>query len=349
MGTHIEIAGRKIGEGEPCYIIAELSANHGQDYTKAEELVRVAKECGADAVKLQTFTPETMTLDLPGELFEAKSKLWKGRRLFEIYQEASMPWEWQPKLKKFADSLGIHLFSSPFDATAVDFLEKMNAPAYKIASFELTDLPLIRKSAATGMPLIMSVGMATLEEISDAVDAAVSAGCKEYALLRCTSAYPSPASDMNLRTIPHLAQKFQCPAGLSDHTLGFEVPIAAVAAGASIIEKHFILSRAEPSLDGEFSLEPDEFARMVSAIRAIEPALGTVHYGPTKADQHNVTSRRSLFVVEDIDSGELITEKNIRSIRPGTGLAPKHLEAVIGRKTKQKLTRGTPLSWEHLT
>lgn len=343
---HVTIGGREIGFGRPVYIIAEMSANHNHDYHRAEETIRAAKEVGADAIKLQTYRPDTMTIEVRTPLFQiGKGTIWEGKNLFDLYGEAYTPWDWQPKLKVLAERLDMHCFSTPFDASSVDFLEAMNVPAHKIASFELVDLPLIRKVAATGKPVIMSTGMATLAEIDDAVKAFRDAGGRELALLKCTSAYPSPPEDMNLRTIPHLAEAFGVPAGLSDHTMGTSVPVAAVSLGACIVEKHFTLSRAEPGPDSAFSLEPHEFKAMVDSIRVTEKSLGSVCYEMTEKEKASLVFRRSLFVVENVKAGEAFTSNNVRSIRPGYGLAPKHWDDVIGRRAACDVHRGTPLDW----
>jgi len=345
----LHINGRKIGPGEPTYIIAELSANHRQRFETAIELVRAAKEAGADAVKLQTYTPDTITIDSDAPSFtHNKDSLWAGKNLYQLYEEAFTPWEWQPELKQLADEIDIDLFSSPFDPTAVDFLEQMDVPAYKIASFEIVDIPLIEKVAATGKPLIISTGMATAEEIAEAVEAGRRRGAKEIALLKCCSAYPAPAAAMNLHTISDMVDRFKIPIGLSDHTLGIEIPVAAITLGACIIEKHFTLDRSEPSADAAFSLEPNEFRRMVDAVRTIEHALGKASYGPTESEAESLKFRRSLFVVEDIAAGEMLTSANIRSIRPADGLSPKELDKVLGCRAKIFLAKGTPLSWENL-
>jgi N-acetylneuraminate synthase len=343
----MSIGGRRIGAGSPVYVIAELSANHGQSFEQAARLVRAAKQVGADAVKLQTYTADTLTIrsDRP-EFRVGGGTLWDGRTLYDLYSEAYTPWEWQPKLKALADDLGLDLFSTPFDPSAVEFLEQMDVPAYKVASFELVDLPLIERIARAGKPVIMSTGMATLAEIADAVDVARRAGAAGIVLLKCTSAYPAPPEEMNLRTIPHLAEAFGVPAGLSDHTLGIAVPVAAVALGACVIEKHFTLSRAEPGPDSAFSLEPDEFRAMVDGVRMAEKALGTVHYGLSGKDEASRVFRRSLYVVEDIQAGQPLTVQNVRSIRPGHGLSPKYLTAVLGRRASQYLAKGTPLNWD---
>jgi N-acetylneuraminate synthase len=343
----IRIGDRLIGPGAPAYVVAELSANHAQDFNQAVRLVRAAKDAGADAVKLQTYTADTLTLrsDRP-EFRVGGGTLWDGRTLYDLYGEAYTPWEWQPRLKAVADEVGLDLFSTPFDPTAVDFLEGMGVPAYKVASFELVDLPLIEKIARTGKPMIMSTGMGTLAEIAEGVEAARRAGAAQIALLKCTSAYPAPAEEVNLRTIPHLAAAFGVPAGLSDHTLGVAVPAAAVALGACIVEKHFTLSRAEPGPDSTFSLEPPEFKAMVEAIRTAEKALGEVHYGLSDREASSRVFRRSLFIVQGIKAGEPFNERNVRSIRPGHGLPPKHLKEVLGRKASRDAAPGTPLSWE---
>jgi len=342
----ISINNRTIGCGGPVYIIAEMSANHGQSYDEAIKIIHAAKEAGADAIKLQTYTPDTITIDCDNEYFRiGKGTLWEGRNLYDLYKEAYTPWEWQPKLKKVANDLGLDLFSTPFDDTAVEFLEKMDVPAYKIASFELVDIPLIQRVAKTGKPIIMSTGMATLAEIDEAVHAAIDAGAKEIALLKCTSAYPALPDEMNLKTIPHMAEAFGLPVGLSDHTLGIAVPIAAVALGACILEKHFILSRAVPGPDSSFSLEPHEFRAMVEAIRTTEKAIGEVNYKVTEKEAASRVFRRSLFVVKDIKAGDAFTNKNVRSIRPGYGLSTKHLDVVIGKKANQNIMVGAPLTW----
>jgi len=347
MARNIAFGSRHIGQGESVYIIAEMSANHNQDFDKAVKIIEAAKESGADAVKLQTYTPDTMTISCDNEYFQiGKGSLWEGRNLYDLYGEAYMPWDWQPKLKKIANGLGLDLFSTPFDLSAVDFLEEMGVPIHKVASFEIVDIPLIEKMAQTGKPLIISTGMATLAEIEDAVQAARNAGATQIALLKCTSAYPAPPEEMNLRTIPHLAQAFNVPAGLSDHTLGIAVPVAAAALGACIVEKHFTLSRDAPGPDSAFSLEPREFKTMVDAIRVAEKALGEVHYKVGEREAASRVFRRSLFVVKDMKAGEVFTEENVRSIRPGYGLQPKFLAEVLERKAAQDISWGTPLEWK---
>ena len=345
--SYITINFRRIGAGEPVYVVAEMSANHNQDFERAVEIIKAAKQAGADAVKLQTYTPDTLTIDCDNRYFRiAEGTIWAGRQLYELYRQAHTPWRWQPKLKRVADRLGIDLFSTPFDVTAVDFLEGIDLPAYKIASFESVDLPLLRKIGNTGKPVIMSTGMATLAEIDEAVRTLRAAGAVELALLKCTSAYPAPADEMNLRTIPHLAEAFGVPAGLSDHTLDGAVPVAAVALGACIVEKHLTLSRATPGPDSEFSLEPQEFQAMVESIRVAEKATGGVRYGTSRCETPGRALRRSLFVVADIKAGEIFTGENVRSIRPGHGLHPRHLGKVIGRRAAADISRGTPMAWE---
>lgn len=343
----VEIDGRRIGLGYPTYIVAEMSANHNQNFDKAVKIIEAAKEAGADAVKLQTYTPDTMTIGIDSELFRhSKGSLWEGRNLYDLYGEAYTPWEWQPKLKKIANDLGLDLFSTAFDPSAVDFLEEMGVPLHKVASFEIVDIPLIGHMARTGKPMIISTGMATLGEIEDAVQAARNAGAIQIALLKCTSAYPAPPEEMNLRTVPHLAEAFSVLVGLSDHTLSIAVPVAAVALGACIVEKHFTLSRDIPSLDSAFSLEPQEFKEMVEAIRTVEKALGGVRYEVGKREAKSRVFRRSLFVIKDMKAGDVFTEENVRSIRPGHGLPPKYLKEVLGHRAARDIQRGTPLKWE---
>ncbi|MBA2112922.1 pseudaminic acid synthase [Bremerella alba] len=326
------------------YIIAELSANHHHRYERAEQLVHAAHQAGADAIKLQTYTADTMTIDCPNDVFQiGEGTIWKGRRLYDLYQEAYTPWDWQPKLKTLANDLGMECFSSPFDSSSIDFLEEMDVPCYKVASFELVDTGLLKKIARTGKPVIMSTGMAALGEIEEALATLRIAGSGPIALLKCTSSYPSPPEEMNLRTIPHMATAFGVPIGLSDHTLGIAVPVVAVAFGACIIEKHLTLSRDEPGPDSAFSLEPHEFKAMVEAVRVAEKSMGTVNYAPTSREHVSRTFRRSLFVVKDIKAGEPFTSENVRSIRPGHGLAPKWLDVVLESRASVALERGTPL------
>lgn len=347
MPRLIRINQQTIGAGSHVYIVAELSANHGQDFDQAVKIIRTAKEAGANAVKLQTYTPDTLTINCNNEYFRiGQGTIWEKRSLYDLYSEAYTPWDWQPKLQAVANELGIDFFSTPFDDTAVDFLEAMNVPAYKIASFEIVDVPLIRYIAKTGKPIIMSTGMATLAEIDEAVQTIRSVGNNQLALLKCTSSYPALPEEMNLRTIPHLRDAFDVPVGLSDHTLGIAVPVAAVALGVGIVEKHLTLSRSSPGPDSAFSLEPHEFKAMVEAVRVAEKALGQVLYQVTERESASHIFRRSLFVVKDVEAGEVFTEGNVRSIRPGHGLHPRHLHEIIGRCASQDIHRGTPLTWD---
>jgi len=344
--NEIVINGRPIGPAHPAYVIAEVSANHNGRLDRAMAIVRAAKLAGADAVKLQTYTPDTITLKSDSPLFRhGGTGLWANRDLYSLYQEAYTPWEWQPQLKALADEIGITLFSTPFDPTAVDFLETLSVPAYKIASFELVDIPLIQKVARTGKPLILSTGMGSLEEIAEAVAAFHAAGGKGLALLKCTSAYPSPPAAMNLRTIQDLAARFGVPTGLSDHSMGHVAAVAAVALGACIVEKHFTLSRSDPGPDSAFSMEPAELKAMIDAIRTTEAALGGIHYEPTPAEAESRRFRRSLFVTRDVRKGEMFTSENVRSVRPAAGMHPRHLPEVYGRKATKAIPAGTPLEW----
>jgi len=343
----IEVAGRVIGRGHPTYVIAEISANHNQDINEAIDLIKIAADCGADAVKIQTYTSETMTINCDNKYFTiGKGSPWEGRNLFELYGEAYTPWEWLPELQAAASDAGITLFSTPFDKTAVDFLEQHNVPAHKIASFELTDHPLLREVARTRKPVIMSTGMATLLEIAEAVDVLKANGCEQLALLKCTSSYPAPAKEANLARIPHMGDAFNAVVGLSDHTMGSLVPALAVGLGASIIEKHFTKSRDVKGPDSSFSLEPDELKAMVEAVRIAEKAIGRVTYELTDKEVNSRAFRRSLFAVEDIKLGEALNQSNVRVIRPSDGLDPKHADTVWTRRAKQAIKRGTPLTWE---
>ena len=345
----IKIKDVNIGKGKPVFIIAELSANHNQSFQLAVETIHAMKEAGADAVKLQTYTPDTITINSRNELFMKKDGLWKGQSLYELYQKAYTPWEWQPELKELAEKLGIVCFSSPFDKTAVDFLEEMDVPAYKIASFEIVDIPLIEYVASKGKPVIMSTGVATLEDIELAIDTCRKADNNDIALLKCTSSYPAPYEEMNLKSIPFLKEKFGLPVGLSDHTMGIEIPVAAVALGAVIIEKHFILDKKLDTPDKAFSLDPTEFKQMVDAVRNVEKALGEEGYLFTDKMSKARKNARSLFVVKDIKKGELFTEENIRSIRPGAGLHPKYFSEILGKRAVEDIKKGTPLKWEHVS
>jgi len=339
------IDNRLVGPDAPVYIIAELSANHHQNIDVAFKLIEVAKKAGADAIKLQTYTADTLTIDSHQSYFQVKGTLWDGRTLYDLYSEAYTPWDWQPKLKQFAEDMGMDLFSSPFDSSAVTFLETMQVPAYKIASFEIVDIPLLQTVARTGKPIIMSTGMATLAEIDEAVSAIRSIQDVPIVLLKCTSAYPAPLEEMNLRTIPHLAQAFGTPVGLSDHSMGIEVPVAAVTLGACVIEKHLTLSRDVPGPDSAFSLEPAEFKAMVDAVRGIERALGHIQYGVESTEAKSRVFRRSLFVVKDMKAGDTFSADNVRSIRPAHGLHTRYLPEVIGRQAKSDIESGTPLDW----
>ncbi|MDG5493937.1 pseudaminic acid synthase [Niveispirillum sp. BGYR6] len=334
--------------GQKPFLIAELSGNHKGDIDRARRMIDAAKAAGADAVKLQTYTADTITLDVDRPEFRLEGGLWAGRTLYELYQEAHTPWDWHPALFAHAAAIGIPIFSSPFDPTAIDLLESLGAPAYKIASFELIDLPLIEKAARTGKPLIMSTGMASLGEVAEAVAAARVAGNDNICLLHCVSGYPTPVEDCDLRTIPHLAQAFDVAAGLSDHTMGVAVPVAAVALGAVVIEKHFTLARADGGPDAAFSLEPAEFRAMADACAAAHAALGSISYALKPSEAGGRSFRRSLYVTADVAAGEVLTGANVRSVRPGLGLPPKHLPDVLGRVAARNLTRGEPLDWSML-
>ena len=341
---NLTIAGRNIGAEFPPYVIAEMSANHNGNIETAFSILQHAKAAGAHAVKLQTYRPDTITLDSDNDEFKIETGLWAGRTLYDLYSEAYMPWEWHKPIFDRAKALGITVFSSPFDRTAVDLLEDLNTPAYKIASFEAVDLPLIKYVASTGKPMIISTGMANFEEIQEAVDAARSGGCTELALLRCVSGYPAPASDYNLRTIPDMMQQFGVTVGLSDHTLDNTTAIASVALGATIIEKHFTLDRSGGGPDDSFSLEPPEFARLCEGARTAWEALGSIDYGRKSSEIGNVKFRRSLYFTKDISEGDLIAEDAIRSVRPGFGLPPKYFDEVVGRKAKRDIKAQTPVS-----
>ena len=327
-----------------CFIVAEISANHGQNFNRAVALIKKAKECGADAVKFQCYTPDSLTINCDNKYFRIKHPKWGGQTLYQLYQKAYTPWLWFKKLKKIAEDLGLIFFATAFDKTSVDFLEELDVPIHKIASFELLDLPLIEYVAKTKKPLILSTGMATLKEIKEAVDTAKKAGARDIILLKCVSSYPAKPEEMNLRTIPDMEKRFKLPVGLSDHTLGIATSIAAVCLGAKLIEKHFCLSRKIETPDSFFSLEPQELKNLVENIRIVEKALGRVYYGLTKEEKKSRAFRRSLFVVEDIIKGEKFTENNVRSIRPNFGLHPKFLYKVIGKRAKRNIRKGTPLS-----
>lgn len=327
------------------FIIAEMSGNHNQSVERAIKIIEVAAKTGAHAIKLQTYTADTMTIDHKGGLFDIKdsTSLWKDRNLYDLYQEAHTPWEWHDQLFKCAKDNGIICFSTPFDATAVDFLESLGAPAHKIASFENTDHPLLKKIAKTGKPVIMSTGACSLSDLAESVEVLKNNGCRDLVLLKCTSNYPSSPENSNLRSIPHMRGLFNCEIGLSDHTMGIGVPVAAVALGATVIEKHFCLSRAEGGVDSAFSLEPEELKALVIETERAWQSLGVVQYGIQESEKKSLSFKRSVYVVKDIKAGEIFTEENIRVIRPGDGLAPKHYEKILGRKSSIDIARGTPL------
>ncbi|HGW5056989.1 TPA: pseudaminic acid synthase [Citrobacter koseri] len=346
MNKFIEIAGRKIGADFPPYIIAELSANHNGDINTAFRLIEIAKESGADAIKIQTYRPDTITIDCNKEDFQIKDGLWKGKSLYQLYEWAHTPWEWHQKLFEKAKEVGITMFSSPFDFTAVDLLEELDAPAYKIASFELVDLPLIRYVASKGKPMIMSTGMADEHEIQEAIDAAYGAGCKELVVLHCVSGYPAPAEDYNLATIPDMAKRFNVITGLSDHTIDNTTAVASVVLGANIIEKHITLDRNGGGPDDSFSLEPKDLVALCRDAKTAWMALGRVNYERKESEKGNLKFRRSLYVVKDVKKGEKLTSENVKSIRPGYGMAPKYYDEIIGTTVNQSLEKGTPLSFE---
>ena len=349
--SEIIISGRTIGLSQSPFIIAEMSGNHNQSLERALEIVEAAAKSGAHALKIQTYTPDTMTLDLDEREFHISdpNSLWAGTSLYKLYSEAYTPWEWHKPIFDRARELGIICFSTPFDDTAVDFLENLDVPCYKIASFENTDIPLIRRVAATGKPLIISTGMATVAELDETVRAAREAGCKELILLKCTSTYPATSDNTNILTIPHLRELFGCEVGLSDHTLGVGVSVASVALGASIIEKHFTLNRAEGGVDSAFSMEPSEMALLVVETERAWEAIGKVSYGPTEAEKKSLKYRRTLYVVKNMKAGDIISKENIQAIRPGLGLQTKYLDVVLGKTVKQDLPRGSALTWDMLT
>lgn len=344
--NHFEIAGAKIGAEHPPYLIAEMSGNHNGDINRAIALIDAAKASGADAVKLQTYTADTITIDSDRPEFQLTDGLWKGRSLYDLYQEAHTPWDWHEPLFRHAKDIGICIFSSPFDPTAVDFLERLNAPAFKIASFEIVDIPLIKYVARLGKPMILSTGMASLGDIADAVAAVRETPDTPMMLLHCTSGYPTPAEDCDLRTIAHLSDAFGVPVGLSDHTQGVAVPIASVALGAVLIEKHFTLSRADGGVDAAFSLEPDEFKTMADACNTAWRAIGQIGYDVKASEVSGQQNRRSLYVVVDVSAGDIFNEENVRSIRPGLGLAPKYLPEVLGHTAARDIKRGEPANWQ---
>ncbi len=347
MAAVFKIAHRSIGNNHPPFVIAEMSGNHNQSLERALQIVEAAAKTGVHALKIQTYTPDTMTLDLDEREFHISDpkSLWAGTSLYKLYGEAYTPWEWHKPIFDRARELGIIAFSSPFDDTAVDFLESLDVPCYKIASFENTDLPLIRRVAATGKPLIISTGMATVAELDETVRAARKAGCVDLVLLKCTSTYPASAESTNIVTIPHLHELFGCEVGLSDHTMGVGVSVASVALGATVIEKHFTLNRSNKGVDSAFSMEPAEMAQLVVETERAWQALGQVSYGPTEAEKKSIQFRRSLYVVQDIKAGDVLTRENVRAIRPGLGLPTKYLEQILGKTVKQSIKRGTALGW----
>ena len=350
MAREFKIAGKPIGRDHLPFVIAEMSGNHNQSLERALEIVEAAAKTGVHALKIQTYTPDTMTLDLDEREFHISdpNSLWTGISLYKLYGEAYTPWEWHKPIFDRARELGIIPFSTPFDDTAVDFLENLNVACYKIASFENTDLPLIRRVAATGKPLIISTGMATVAELDETVRTARVAGCKDLVLLKCTSTYPATAENTNILTIPHLRELFDCEVGLSDHTMGVGVSIASVALGATVIEKHFTLNRTDGGVDSSFSMEPAEMAQLVIETERAWQALGKVSYGATEAEQKSLQFRRSLYIVKDLKAGDVLTKENVRAIRPGLGLPTKYLEQVLGKSVKQDVKRGTALTWESL-
>lgn len=346
MKNTIEIAGRKIGEGSSPFVIAEMSANHNGSIETAFKIIEAARQAGADAIKLQTYRPDTITLDSTCDEFMIKDGIWAGKSLFELYESAHLPWDWHKPLFEYARKLGITIFSSPFDNSAIDLLEDLNAPAYKIASFEAVDLPLIKYAASTRKPLIISTGMADADEIQEAIDAAREGGCKELALLHCVSGYPAPAQDYNLRTIPDMVERFGLVTGLSDHTLDNATAIASVVLGASIIEKHFTLDRNGGGPDDSFSLEPGDMAALCIGVKMAWQALGQVDYGRKSSERGNLKFRRSIYFVRDLPAGSVVAEADIRSVRPGMGLLPKHLDKLVGRRLKINVSRGTATRWD---
>lgn len=349
MNKTFNIGNFKLGEDEKTFIIAEMSANHLQDYDRAVEIIKKAAWAGADAIKLQTYTPDTITIDCDNEYFQIKQgTIWDGTTLHKLYQTAYTPWEWQPKLKKVAEDEGLVFFSSPFDFTAVDFLEEMNVPAYKIASFEITDIPFIEYIASKGKPIIMSTGISRMGDIQDALDACRRMGNENVALLKCTSSYPAPVEEANLKTISNMKETFNVITGLSDHTMGHAVSVGGVALGAKIIEKHMTLRRCDGGADSKFSMEPEEFKEMVDNIRIVEKAIGKVTYDLSKKQSNSREHSRSLFVVDDVKKDEIFTEKNVKSIRPGFGLETKYIKDILGKKARKDIKKGTPMAWDLL-
>ena len=348
MVKAINISGSLIGEKSQPFIVAEMSGNHNQSLNRALQIVEAAAQAGAHAIKLQTYTADTMTLDLyQGEFFiEDKASLWQGRSLYDLYKEAYTPWEWHEPIFERCRKLGLTVFSTPFDETAVDFLETLDVPCYKIASFENTDLPLIRKVAATGKPMIISTGMASVAELDETVRLARETGCKDLILLKCTSSYPASPEESNLLTIPHMQKLFNCPIGLSDHTMGIGAAIASVALGSCMIEKHFTLSRADGGVDSAFSMEPEEMRQLVIETERAWQALGQINYSPVEQESKSLKFRRSLYIAQDMAAGEVLTPDNLRIVRPGYGLEPKYYEVLLGKKINRAVKKGTPLNWD---
>lgn len=347
MKKTIQIGINHIGQGHPTYIVAEMSANHNMDFERAKAIIKAAAQAGADAIKIQTYTPDTITIESDKPAFRTKG-IWEGRTLYELYGKAYTPWEWQEELQTYAHACGIDFFSSPFDLTAVDFLENLHVPAYKVASFEINDIPFIRKIAKTGKPIIMSTGIAYLEDIDLAVRTCLEEGNDQVILLKCISSYPAPYENMNLNVIPNMKDTFGCICGLSDHSMGTEIAVAAVALGAKVIEKHFTLCRADGGEDSQFSMEPQEFKSMVQQIRNVEKALGTVTYALNDAQIDSRIYSRSLFVVKDIKKGEVFTPENVRSIRPGIGMHTKHWDEILGKHARCDIEKGTPMDWKYV-
>ena len=347
MKKSIQIGKNYIGQGHPTYIVAEMSANHNMDFERAKAIIKAAAQAGADAIKIQTYTPDTITIESDKPAFRTKG-IWEGRTLYELYGKAYTPWEWQEELQTYAHACGIDFFSSPFDLTAVDFLENLHVPAYKVASFEINDIPFIRKIAKTGKPIIMSTGIAYLEDINLAVRTCLEEGNDQVILLKCISSYPAPYENMNLNVIPNMKDTFDCICGLSDPSMGTEIAVAAVALGAKVIEKHFTLCRADGGEDSQFSMEPQEFKSMVQQIRNVEKALGTVTYALNDAQIDSRIYSRSLFVVKDIKQGEVFTPENVRSIRPGIGMHTKHWDEILGKHARCDIEKGTPMDWKYV-
>lgn len=348
MNKEIKIGDHVISQDSTTYIVAEMSANHNMDFNRAKKIIDAAAKAGANAVKIQTYTPDTITIDCNGECFLAQSKLWEGMTLYELYKNAYTPWEWQKELMEYTNNKGMDFFSSPFDLTAVDFLETLNVPAYKVSSYEINDIPLIRKIAETKKPIIFSTGIAYIEDIDLAIRTCRAAGNEQIILLKCVSAYPVSFEEMNLKVIPNMSQAFECLTGLSDHSLGSEAAIAAVTLGARVVEKHLTLRRSDGGPDSSFSMEPEEFEAMIKQIRNVEKALGKVTYQLSDKLAESRTGMRSLFVVEDIETGDAFTSENVKSIRPGNGMHTKHYEDIIGQTAKCNIKKGTPMEWKYV-